>query len=120
MLDRSSVVVIDGAIEARFTVALPARGRSIMGEWAATTLTTTLPQLVDSALLFASCDAAHLDAHLRSVEDQKAARDQLAAKGLVAFVADGSVLPRRSGAGRPAAPPSMPSTAPPAAATPRR
>lgn len=98
VLERSCVVVDDGAIEARFTVALPARGRSILGEWASTILTETLPSLVHASLLHAACDAAALSAHVHSVEDQAAARAQLASLGLVAFVADGSILPRISGA----------------------
>ena len=107
VLERSSVVVTGtsgapsasgGALEARFTVALPARGRSVLGEWAATLLCTTLPALVNEALLFQSCDPEALWLHLRTCEDQEAARGQLAARGLVAFVADGSILPRASGA----------------------
>jgi len=108
VLDRSSVVVDrsaaaaglpgGGAIEARFTVALPARGRSICGEWAAQIFGETLPRLVHEALLHESTDHSALMAHLCSVEDQQAARSQLAGRGLVAFVADGSVLPRATGA----------------------
>ncbi len=33
-----------GAVEARFTVALPARGRSILGQWAAQILCQNLPR----------------------------------------------------------------------------
>ena len=108
VLDRSSVIVDrsaaaaglpgGGAIEARFTVALPARGRSICGEWAAQIFSETLPRLVHEALLHESTDHSALMAHLCSVEDQQAARSQLAGRGLVAFVADGSVLPRATGA----------------------
>lgn len=103
VLDRSSVVIDRSAsgapvLEARFTVALPARGRTVLGEWAAEILATTLPRLVHGALFYDAAERAHLDTHLQSVEDQQAARDQLAARGLVAFVADGAVLPRRSGA----------------------
>jgi predicted ABC-class ATPase len=103
VLDRSSVVIDRSnpsapCLEARFTVALPARGRNILGEWASEIFASTIPALVHEALYFASCDKALLDAHLLSVEDQEAARAQLRARGLVAFVADGSLLPRRSGA----------------------
>jgi hypothetical protein len=50
----------DGSIEARFTVALPARGRSIEGTWAARILLERLPALLHKALLFASLDATRL------------------------------------------------------------
>jgi hypothetical protein len=45
VLERTSVLLApDGRLEARFTVGLPARGRSIMGEWAAQILTDHLPR----------------------------------------------------------------------------
>ena len=67
VLDRSSVVISPagpgggpGFLEARFTVALPARGRSVLGEWAATILGTTLVTLVRSSLYFETTPAAAL------------------------------------------------------------
>jgi len=98
VIERSAVVISDGHIEARFTVALPAQGRSIMGGWAAQIFTDTLPRLVEAALFFSACPATQLSAHLDSVEDQHAARQQLSQLGLVAFVGDGAILPRKSGA----------------------
>lgn len=79
-------------VELRMTVGLPARGRRILGRQAWELLCEDLP---DAAR--ALDDLTGLDAHLESVRDQQALRDQLAERGLVAFVADGSVLPRRSG-----------------------
>ena len=98
VLDRSAVVVTPDAIELRFTVALPAQGRTIMGRWAASILADILPRLARAALLYSSFDPSVIKTHLDSVEDQAAARAQLERLGLVAFVADGSVLPRASGA----------------------
>jgi hypothetical protein len=44
VLERTAVLVDgDGAVEARFTVGLPAQGRSIMGQWAAQILVANLP-----------------------------------------------------------------------------
>lgn len=53
---------------------------------------------VQAGLLYARQDRAALQAHVECVEDTQALRDQLPSLGLVAFVGDGSVLPRRSGA----------------------
>jgi predicted ABC-class ATPase len=98
VLERSAVVVTPDAIELRFTVALPAQGRSIMGHWAASVLANTLPRLAAGSLLYSSHDPSHLKAHLDSVEDQASTRAQLPGLGLVAFLANGSLLPRASGA----------------------
>ncbi len=98
VLERSAVVVTAEAIEARFTVALPARGRSVLGQWAAEILTETLPGVVHGALFASASPPAELQRHVDSVEDQSHARAQLAGLGLVGFVGDGAVLPRRSGA----------------------
>ncbi len=42
---------LQGDLEARFTMALPGRGRSIMGEWAATVLVQDLPRSATLASL---------------------------------------------------------------------
>jgi hypothetical protein len=61
VLPRTSVMAgADGSIEARFTVALPARGRSIEGQWCARILLERLPGLVARALVFPSLDAERL------------------------------------------------------------
>jgi hypothetical protein len=86
-----------GGVEARFTVALPARGRSIEGQWCSKILLERLPDLVARSLLFSSLDAAHLRAHILSVEDQDVLRSILPAAGLVGFVRNGAILPRKSG-----------------------
>jgi len=90
-------VVTKTQVEARFTVALPAQGRSVMGSWAAQVLVDQLPRFVHSCLLYSSLDANRLRSHIATVEDAEALRQMLAPAGLVAFVANGSVLPRRSG-----------------------
>ena len=46
LMRTSCVVSAAGDIEGRFTVALPAAGRTIKGQWAATVLVQQLPSLV--------------------------------------------------------------------------
>lgn len=53
--------------DCRFTIALPARGRTIMGRAAATVLLESVPELVRTSLLFKSINAAALRAHVLSV-----------------------------------------------------
>jgi predicted ABC-class ATPase len=97
VLERTAVVVgEDGAVVVRLTVGLPAAGRRILGRVAAALLGRELPCLVEETLR--DLDRAALQRHVAAVEDQVALRGQLADLGLIAFVADGSVLPRRSGA----------------------
>lgn len=84
-------------LELRFTVGLPAAGRTILGDQSAQILMVKLPQLVKETMLWKSLDEAHLMAHIKSVEDQEVLRDNLESMGLIAFVGNGSVLPRASG-----------------------
>jgi len=86
-----------GYIEARFTVGLPARGRNIEGRWCAKILTETVPKLVQGSLLWTSLDVPQTIAHVLSVEDQECLRKMLLPRGLVAFVANGAILPRATG-----------------------
>jgi hypothetical protein len=89
-------------LEVRFSVGLPARGRTITGHLAARLLTEHIPTAFLSALLYsrwAQADRAALSRHAACVEDAAYLREvALPAAGLAAFVADGSILPRRSGA----------------------
>jgi predicted ABC-class ATPase len=56
-----------------------------------------VPALVDAALFIDALDRRQLLAHIDAAEDQEWLRRQLPDRGLVAFVADGSLLPRASG-----------------------
>ncbi|MFQ5538491.1 MAG: ABC-ATPase domain-containing protein [Gemmatimonadota bacterium] len=87
----------DGSVEARFTVGLPARGRTILGRAAARLLLEDVPRVVEATLLAASHPAEEIERHAATNEDADALREHLDAVGLVAFVADGARLPRRSG-----------------------
>ena len=92
--------MIDGreTIELRFTVKLPAAGRTILGQQAWQILGVNLVELVKQCLLYANLDQNALRQHINSVESQSALREQLRDLGLIAFVANGAILPRGSGA----------------------
>jgi len=96
VLERSGCVVAEGAIELRFRVGLPARGRSILGRAAAELLTRALPDAVEG-LRWEALDADAVRAQVDLVEDHAHLAAALRERGLVAFVRDGSVLPRLSG-----------------------
>ena len=98
VLENTAVMVgRDGGVEARFTVGLPAAGRRILGRQAATLLLDVLPKLVAKSLVGAAHSPADLARHAEVNEDADHLRSQLAARGLVAFIANGAVLPRQSG-----------------------
>ena len=86
-----------GGVELRFAVGLPASGRSILGRQAAEMLCEDIPQIVSNSLKYTNLNAAECRRHVETVEDADWLRQQLAENGLIAFVADGSILPRRSG-----------------------
>jgi predicted ABC-class ATPase len=69
----------------------------VLGRQAAGLLLGEVPEAVDAALAFPALDPDALRRHLETVEDQQALRAELAGRGLIAFVGDGSILPRRSG-----------------------
>ena len=91
------VVAEDGSLEARFTVGLPAAGRRVLGHKAVTLLTEDVPAVVDASLREAEVGSAEVLRHALTNEDADALRESLSDNGWVAFVANGSSLPRRSG-----------------------
>ncbi|MBD2234655.1 ABC-ATPase domain-containing protein [Phormidium tenue] len=113
MLNRSAARVTEEAVELRFTVGLPAFGRRIAGRQAAELLCQAVPDLVEKTLFYSALDGAQIQHHADTAEDAEALRSQLSAHNLVAFVADGAILPRRSGVDeRPLVAQAVPFTAP--------
>ena len=87
----------DDAFAIRLSVGLPARGRRIMGRAAADLFAEQLPDLIEDGACFEEGDAEGLRRQVETVEDAAAMRGQLRDRGLLAFVADGAILPRQSG-----------------------
>lgn len=54
--------------------------------------------MIQKALLYPSLDAPSVTRHVLNVEDQEWVRGCLEVRGLVGFVPDGAILPRKSGA----------------------
>lgn len=97
VLERTAVRVTADWVEARFTLGLPAYGRRIAARAAGEMLLQELPAIVEASLRYANLDPHRLRDHVDLYEDQKLIQGQLAGRGLVAFVGDGSILPRESG-----------------------
>ncbi len=95
ILRRSSCEVgEDGSVVFRLGAQLPGHGRRIAGRQAARLLCEALPDAADAALAVGEEEA---ERWVRHADDVAALREAVAAAGLVAFVADGSMLARRSG-----------------------
>ncbi|WP_022853447.1 ABC-ATPase domain-containing protein [Thermodesulfatator atlanticus] len=97
ILPRTGVEVFpDGSVELRFFVGLPAAGRRILAKEAQKILFDSLPQLA-KGLFFQNVAKDLLQKYVETNEDADFLRKKLNELGLVAFVADGSILPRASG-----------------------
>ncbi|KAF5052446.1 putative ATPase of the ABC class [anaerobic digester metagenome] len=97
ILQRSSVNLHKNSLELRFQLGLPARGRRIMGHEAQKILIQVLPEIVSASCFYENLPADKVTKHVKSYEDAEYLRSQLEGEGLVAFIADGSILPRESG-----------------------
>ena len=99
VLERSACTVDErtGAVTVRFEAGFPANGRSINAKELIKILFDFLPKCVEQALIYKNLDAGSAERVMQLSEDQQCIREQLKEQGLIAFVADGSVLPRESG-----------------------
>lgn len=86
-----------GDIVLRMEIGFPANGRSINARELERILFDFLPKCVKQGLFYRALDPEQLRKTAELAEDQDAVRQMLSERGLVAFVANGSVLPRESG-----------------------
>ncbi len=97
ILERSAVSIDAQGVEVRFTVGLPAEGRRILGKEAMAIFFQEIPQIGEQCLFYQHYDPSEVRIHVEVAEDQEAIQRHLEEKGLVAFVHDMSILPRRTG-----------------------
>lgn len=98
VLPRTSVAVAEDYVEARMAVGLPARGRTVDARAAREVLLEELPEVARASLVPEGVRLEEAFRHVETVEDAEHLRGLLPSLGLVAFVADGAILPRESGA----------------------
>ncbi len=87
----------NGDITVRFEVGFPANGRTINAGELKKILYDFLPVCVEKALYYGRIDKKKIRQVMELSEDQEYIRSQLEVKGLAAFIANESVLPRESG-----------------------
>jgi hypothetical protein len=97
VIQRTSVIITAAYVEARFTVAMPAAGRNILGHKAVEILVEALPHVVRDSLLYSAHKSADVTRWCDTVEDTRALRAALKEHKLVAFVGNGAILPRAAG-----------------------
>jgi len=97
ILERNSVVITNQIIEVRCFLGLPASGRMIESKIAEQMLLSELPEIVNSSLLKRNIDLNSLSRHIEVAEDSEYLRNKLDSLGLIAFIANNSILPRESG-----------------------
>ena len=97
VLERTAVVVTPHWVEVRLQVGLPAAGRRVLGRQAEEMLCYEIPNIIKYGLLWHNLRQRDGQDFVECVENQEYIRSQLDTLGLVAFVADGSILPRESG-----------------------
>lgn len=97
ILERNSVIITDEIIEVRCFLGLPGKGRKVAADIAEQMLLIELPEIVNASLLKQNIDQAALQRHIQVAEDADYLRTKLHSLGLVAFIANDSILPRESG-----------------------
>ena len=97
VLERTAMRVKDGDVILRFEAGFPANGRTINARELEKMLFDILPDCVRKSLYYANIDKDRLKKAIFLCEDQQYIRQCLDERGLCAFIADGSILPRESG-----------------------
>ncbi|MFK5891851.1 MAG: ABC-ATPase domain-containing protein [Pseudomonadota bacterium] len=94
---RNAILIKPDYIEARLVIGLPADDRRVAGTQAQKMFFEELPTIVEHALYYKNLSAKELINYVNNAEDQDFLRRSLKEKQLVAFIANGSQLPRQSG-----------------------
>ena len=98
VLERTACEITSEQIILRFEVGFPANGRTINAPELDKILFEFLPVCVEESLFYARIPKGELEQVIFLAEDQQYIREEIARQGLVAFIADGAILPRESGA----------------------
>ncbi|MBQ9438761.1 MAG: ABC-ATPase domain-containing protein [Lachnospiraceae bacterium] len=99
VLDRSALQIDSktGVISVRFHAGFPAAGRTTLAGELRKMLFEYLTAAVDKSLAGPAIKQQELASWIALSDDQQAIRDALPGMGLVAFVGNGAILPRKSG-----------------------
>lgn len=97
VLERQAVVIKEEEIEGYFLVGFPAKGRTILAGELEKILFQMIPDMVEQVFVCKSYGQKKLQETMELAVNQEYIREHLKEEKLVAFLANGSVLPRESG-----------------------
>lgn len=97
ILERTSIVINKDNIEARFYVGFPAKGRTVLSKELEKILYNVIPSIVENTLIYENINKTKVIDRVKLVQDQEYIRTEIKKKDLIAFIANGSILPRESG-----------------------
>lgn len=97
VLERSACEIQKDRIIVRFHVGFPAFGRTIDAGGLEKILFNFLPKAAEKSFFAKNLNQNAVQAAVFLAEDQKELRQQMRSKNVVAFVANGAILPRKSG-----------------------
>lgn len=97
ILERTACEVTAEGVIIRFEVGFPANGRTINATELEKILFDFIPVCVEQSLYYEKTPKAELQNTIYLAEDQQYIREEIKKQDIVAFIADGSILPRESG-----------------------
>ncbi|MCM1173477.1 MAG: ABC-ATPase domain-containing protein [Blautia sp.] len=97
IMERTACEITASAVMIRFEAGFPANGRSINAPELEKILFDFIPVCVEQSLYYEKTPKQELERVIFLAEDQHFIREEMKKQNIVAFVADGSILPRESG-----------------------
>ena len=97
ILQRNSVTINKDIIEVRCFLGIPAKGRKIQSKITEEMFLSELPEIIEASLFKKNVNIENLNNHIHTAVDSEFLRRKLDTRGLIAFIANNSSLPRESG-----------------------
>jgi len=97
VLERTAMVFFDKYIEVRIRIGFPAFGYKVNAKVAVAMFFQQLPAIVENLFLIKHLDEREIRHHVQTIVIQEFMREKLHKLGIVAFIGNNSILPRKSG-----------------------
>ncbi|WP_017185973.1 ABC-ATPase domain-containing protein [Alkalibacillus haloalkaliphilus] len=95
IIERTAVELSEAGLTICLSVGLPANGRRISGQKAERLFLKAIPHIIQNSAL--SINKQRMNETLELADQHDAIRDKMKEEGWIAFIANGSILPRVSG-----------------------